>query len=617
MTAPVIPTLPAAPDRIDAPATFIAKSDAWVAALANWTAQANAFASYFDVTYIATVDAIRDDATTQAATATTQAGNAATSATAAASSATAANNSATAAANSAASAITTPGSNATSASSLLIGSGNRSFTLDQTGKQFVVGQWINITRTSDPSNYGMTGTITSFNSGTGDITVNVVSFYGSGTFSAWSITQSPAFSQSLPIGGLKFQQDVGPVLNDSGLTFLRTGTIATAASYPNAINQYVKSYGVNASLTPIISDVATDGNQTIVVTYNNLVVYVSTDGGLNWTTANATNGLSGPVSSVCWTGSRFVAVGHNSSNQIFTSYSTNGTSWTSGNSASVLGAVYTGNMCVRHDGTTGLIAGANGQSTWVHTTTDGTTLTPVIMPATISASPRIAIVAALGINRWLIGNSSNTIAFRSNNSGGTDWTQHNLPVAAKSIVGLADRFVLGNLQSLYSSTTGANGSWTTHTYQIPNHFLGNVTTANYSFLINSLNSLRYDNARLWIGNEIGTSTTTYANSVMYTTDLTTLSSANWIQLQSSVVFTGNPSASAAMVPVTCGTKLLFVKEVGLTGGNTGAGVSSGGQCCTATTWASGADYVGHSAPITLKSDGTYETNRYVGYVRVG
>lgn len=192
MTAPVIPTLPTAPSRNDAPDTFVSRADAHVAALTPWTTAANNFATYFDTTYIASVDAIRDDATAQAATATTQAGIATTQAGIATTQAGIATTKAADAAASAASAVLTPGTQATSSTSMVIGAGSKSFTLQQTGKNFVVGQWVSVTSTASPSTDWMTGAITSFNSGTGNITVNVSFSSGSGTIALWTITQATA-----------------------------------------------------------------------------------------------------------------------------------------------------------------------------------------------------------------------------------------------------------------------------------------------------------------------------------------------------------------------------------------------------------------------------------------
>jgi hypothetical protein len=221
MTAPVIPTLPTAPSRSDAPDTFVARADAHVAALAPWTTAANNFATYFDTTYIASVDAIRDDATTQAGIATTQAGNAATSASTATTQAGIATTKASEAAASAASAVLAPGTQATSTSSITIGTGSKSFTLAQTGKNFVVGQWVAITDSALPQTNWMTGAITAFNSGTGAITINVANINGSGTISSW------VFAPTSPSTGIPNQSGQG------GKTFSTNGSVASWVEPPS------------------------------------------------------------------------------------------------------------------------------------------------------------------------------------------------------------------------------------------------------------------------------------------------------------------------------------------------------------------------------------------------
>lgn len=95
---------------------------------------------------------------------------------------------ATEAAASALSAVNAPGTSATSTSSLTIGTGSKTLTI-QTGKAFSVGQFVVVANTSTPTNY-MFGQITAHDSITGSLTVNATETGGTGTFSAWTVSLS-------------------------------------------------------------------------------------------------------------------------------------------------------------------------------------------------------------------------------------------------------------------------------------------------------------------------------------------------------------------------------------------------------------------------------------------
>lgn len=75
----------------------------------------------------------------------------------------------------------------TSTSSVLIGTGSRTFTLEGTGDRgWAASNQVVITDQSNSAN-SMTGTVTSYTSGTQTLVVDVTSVTGSGTLASWFI----------------------------------------------------------------------------------------------------------------------------------------------------------------------------------------------------------------------------------------------------------------------------------------------------------------------------------------------------------------------------------------------------------------------------------------------
>lgn len=153
-----IDALPAAPSTSD-PANFAAEGDAFLAALALFVTQANALATAMNL-----------NATTD-----------------------------------------------TSASSVAVGTGAKSFTVS-TGKSYQPGMWLVVADTAAPSTNQMYGTVTSYDTATGALVMNVVSILGSGTKTAWTISQSaPApYNAALRghISGLELSNNVTDATND-------------------------------------------------------------------------------------------------------------------------------------------------------------------------------------------------------------------------------------------------------------------------------------------------------------------------------------------------------------------------------------------------------------------
>ena len=178
----VITAMPTAPNpATDTSATFSAKAQAFTVAQAAMGGELN--------TMVTQANTLEANVTAKEASATASANSAAASMTTATAQATIATTKAADAAASAVSAVNAPGTSGTSTTSLTLGTGTQTFTT-QTGKAWVVGQPVNISRTSAPTVSAMYGLITAYTSGTGAMSVSIASVAdvtGSGTFTDWTI----------------------------------------------------------------------------------------------------------------------------------------------------------------------------------------------------------------------------------------------------------------------------------------------------------------------------------------------------------------------------------------------------------------------------------------------
>ena len=165
MPLPTITTLPTPPARSDVPSLFNTNADAFLGSFPNLVAQLNAYAAALPA------------------------------------------------------AITGTDFSGTSTTSVLIGTGAKTFTT-QTGKQFQIGQPLRVANTAAPSNY-MDAQVTAYNSATGQLDLSVSVVGGTGTFAAWTIAL-------LPSGGGAFASLTGAetLTNKSLTTPVLTGTAA-------------------------------------------------------------------------------------------------------------------------------------------------------------------------------------------------------------------------------------------------------------------------------------------------------------------------------------------------------------------------------------------------------
>lgn len=144
---PLIPSLPIAPSRLDEPAVFVPRADAFLGALGPWGLLLNDWAAALP------------------------------------------------------SQITGTDYTGSSTTSLTIGTGAKTF-VSSTGRNWQIGQPIRIAYTTTPSNY-MDGQVTAYNSVTGSMTVTVTAVGGSGTQANWTLSLIPGSGAFVTFSGVE------------------------------------------------------------------------------------------------------------------------------------------------------------------------------------------------------------------------------------------------------------------------------------------------------------------------------------------------------------------------------------------------------------------------------
>jgi hypothetical protein len=121
--------------------------------------------------------------------------------------------------------------NAESASTLAIGTGNKTFIADA-GKSYVNGQTVRAAATTSPTVW-MQGDLIAYNPSTGELTINMNTVQGSGTYSAWTISLSNATTSA---GSLTQDFSVQSLIHAIGSNIASATTIDLSAADGNFVH---------------------------------------------------------------------------------------------------------------------------------------------------------------------------------------------------------------------------------------------------------------------------------------------------------------------------------------------------------------------------------------------
>jgi hypothetical protein len=190
----------------------------------------------------------------------------------------------------------------TSTTSVSIGTGSKTLTT-QTGKAWVVGSFVYVVSAASVTNM-MTGQVTAYNSGTGALTVNVITATGSGTFASWVIGLAvPATAAANLSGGTTGQMPYQSAANTTA--FLGAGTAG----------QVLRSAGAAAPTWQnpelIINEVAAAGTANALTAAFSPAITALTDGMVVYVRAALANTTTTPTLAANVTAATTIVKGNN------------------------------------------------------------------------------------------------------------------------------------------------------------------------------------------------------------------------------------------------------------------------------------------------------------------
>ena len=153
----------------------------------------------------------------------------------------------------------------TSTTSLAIGTGSKTFTT-QTGKSFIAGTFVQAISAANSANY-MYGSVTSYNTNTGELIVDVVTVGGSGTLADWGIFFSGGRGGTGATGstgadaGIKYTFNSATSGDPATGKFLFNNTTFMSATSMNISETDGDSNGISAFLATL--DDSTSTNKTL------------------------------------------------------------------------------------------------------------------------------------------------------------------------------------------------------------------------------------------------------------------------------------------------------------------------------------------------------------------